>query len=375
VKGFPETIRRLRVHRIGQWRHPDTDILRSADLALYHSKNAGRGVCHFFDSDMRSRAEDRRALEFDLRKALVLRQMELHYQPQIDVESRSIIGLEGLLRWRHPKRGLLLPADFLPLAEEIGLLLPIGEWVLKTACKEASTWPNKIAIAVNVSALQFESPAFIASVEMALLKAGLDGSRLEVEVTENILIRSTEIARSKLELLRKMGVHITMDSFGTWLASLSHLVQFPFNKIKIDRTLVSDVPFDSKSRAILRAVSALGQSLGIATLAAGVETREHLSRVQQEGCQSVQGFFYSAAVPAKGLDGMQISGGIVNESLCRILYCSKNLISDNENQQKEMLANILQTARRRNSEQDVTGALFYNSGYFAQVLEGPKKAI
>ena len=280
------------------------DILRSADLALYHSKNSGRGTWNFFDPAMRTKAEERRALELDLRKALILRQFELHYQPQIEVETQTILGLEGLLRWRHPKKGLLFPADFLTLAGEIGLLVPIGEWVLRTACKQASAWPNEIAIAINVSAQQFESSIFVASVEKALQLAGLPGSRLEVEVTEDILLRNQEVVCSKLDSLRRLGVHVTMDSFGTGLASLSQLVHFPFDKIKIDRSLVTDGPFDLKSRAILRAVSALGQSLGIQTLATGVETREHLARVQEEGCQSVQGFFYSNAVPAKGLDAL-----------------------------------------------------------------------
>ena len=281
-----------------------TEILRSADLALYHSKNAGRGVWNFFSPLMRTRAEERRALELELRKALLLRQFELHYQPQIDVETRSIIGLEGLLRWRHPNRGLLLPADFLPLAEELGVLVPIGEWALRTACKEASTWPSEVAVAVNVSAQQFESASFIASVEKALRQAGLPGSRLEIEVTESLLLHNKDIVCAKLDCLRVLGVHVTMDSFGTGLASLSQLVQFPFDKIKIDRSLVSDGPFDLKSRAILRAVSALGHSLGITTLATGVETPEHLARVKQEGCQSVQGFFYSHAVPANDLPSL-----------------------------------------------------------------------
>ena len=278
------------------------EVLRSADLALYHSKNSGRGTWNFFDPMMKLRAEERRALELDLRKALILRQFELHYQPQIEVETKSILGLEGLLRWRHPKRGLLFPADFLTLAGEVGLLVPIGEWVLKTACKQASAWPESIAVAVNVSAQQFESPSFVSSVEKALQAAGLPGNRLEVEVTEDILFRNQEVVCSKLDSLRLLGVHVTMDSFGTGLASLSQLVQFPFNKIKIDRSLVTDGPFNLRSRAILRAVSALGQSLGIQTLATGVETREHLARVQEEGCQSVQGFFYSNAVPARELD-------------------------------------------------------------------------
>lgn len=281
-----------------------TELLRSADLALYHSKNAGRGTSHFFDPLMRERAQERRMLELDLRKALVLRQFELHYQPQIEVETETIIGLEGLLRWRHPKRGLLLPATFLSLAEEIGLAVSIGEWVVKTACAQAARWPDGITVAVNVSPLQFESASFVESTQKSLKQAALSGSRLEIEVTEQILLQNRDAIGSKLEALKAMGIRVVMDSFGTGLASLSQLVTFPFDKVKIDRSLVGHGGFDAKTRAILRAISALGQSLGIATLATGVETREHLASVQAEGCQSVQGFYYSDAVPAKGLESL-----------------------------------------------------------------------
>lgn len=274
-------------------------LLRSADLALYHSKSAGRGVFHFFAPSMEERAQERRAMELDLRKALVLRQFELHYQPQIDVESGTAIGLEALLRWRHPLRGTLLPAAFLPFAEEIGLSVPIGNWVLKTACNDAMSVPESMTVAVNVSPAQFESADFSLSVASALRATGLSGSRLEIELTEAILLRDGCNVRTNLAELRRMGVRVAMDSFGTGLTSLSQVVNFPFDKIKIDRSLIGDTAVDGKSRAILRAISALGQGLGIATLAAGVETPEHLARVRAEGCHSVQGFYYSKAVPAR----------------------------------------------------------------------------
>ena len=276
-------------------------LLRSADLALYHSKSAGRGVFHFFAASMEERAQQRRAMELDLRKALVLKQFELHYQPQIDVEKQTVIGLEGLLRWRHPQRGMLLPAEFLPFAEEIGLAIPIGNWVLRTACKDAMSLPDSMTVAVNVSPVQFESAEFAFSAASALKAANLPGHRLEIEVTEEILLRDGENVRATLESLRQMGVRVAMDSFGTGLASLSQVVNFPFHKIKIDRSLIGGTENDAKSRAILRAVSALGQSLGIATLAEGVETPEHLAHVRAEGCHSVQGFYYSRAVPATEL--------------------------------------------------------------------------
>ena len=276
-------------------------LLKSADLALYQSKAAGRGVFHFFQPAMQEKALRWRSLELDLRKAMVLRQFELHYQPQIDVETETVIGLEGLLRWRHPKRGLVMPGDFIALAEELGLANPIGEWVLKTACREATRWPDSVTIAVNVSPLQFEMGKFAASVEKALSVAGLPGSRLEIEVTENILLRDGQTVLKTLTALRALGVRVAMDSFGTGVASLSQLVNFPFDKIKIDRSLIALQQDDSKNRAIVRAISALGHSLGISTLAEGVETAEHLAQVRSEGCNTVQGFYYSKAVPSSEL--------------------------------------------------------------------------
>ena len=283
-------------------------LLKDADLALYCSKAVGRGTFHFFEPEMEERALQRRSLEMDLRKAVILRQFELHYQPQIDVESQSITGLEGLLRWRHPRLGMLLPGAFLDLAEEIGLAVPIGDWVVMTACKEAQRWPDTVSIAVNVSPLQFEMKKFATSVEYALKAAGIPGKRLEIEVTENILLRDGETVRLTLHALRALGVRVAIDSFGTGLASISQLVNFPFDKIKIDRSLVSAQEDDTKSRAIVRAISTLGQSLGISTLAEGVETTEQLARVRLEGCDSVQGFYYSKAIPAEELLSLYTKG-------------------------------------------------------------------
>ncbi len=273
-------------------------LVRSADLALYHSKATGRGVFHFFDASMQQRAQRRHSLEVDLRKALVLRQFELHYQPQIDVESGAVIGLEGLLRWHHPVRGMVLPGDFIPLAEELGLAVPIGEWVLRTACREAMRWPESVTIAVNVSPLQFGMGNFADSVQRALGASGLPGHRLEIEVTESILLRDGQTVLATLQALRAIGVRVAMDRFGIGIASLSQLVNFPFDKIKIDRSLITLNQDDVKKRAIVCAISALGHSLGISTLAEGVETAEHLAHVREGGCHSVQGFYYSQAVPS-----------------------------------------------------------------------------
>ena len=276
-------------------------LLKAADLALYHSKASGRGVYHFFQPAMEEKAQRRRTLEMDLRKALLLRQFVLHYQSQIDVETGKKIGLKGLLRWRHPKRGLLLPPEFLSLAEELGLIVAIGDWVLKTSCLEALRWPESVTIAVNVSSAQFEMKTFAASVGRLLREVGLTPARLEIEVTEDILMRNESTVQATLIALRSMGVRVVMDSFGTGLASLSQLVSFPFDRIKIDRLLLSEDTDDGRNRAIVRAISVLGEALGISTQAEGVKTSEQLAHVRLDGCDSLQGFYYSEAVPASEL--------------------------------------------------------------------------
>jgi diguanylate cyclase (GGDEF)-like protein len=283
------------------------DLLKSADLALYYSKAAGRGVFHFFEPPMAEKARQRRTLEFDLRKALVLRQFELHYQAQVNAENGSILGLIALLRWRHPQRGLLLPVEFLRLAEETGLAIPIGEWVLRRACRDATSWPDSVTIAVSVSPLQFESDKLASSVEAALHAVELPGNRLEIGVTEEILLRNTSRVLKTLTALKALGVKVVMDSFGTGLASLSQLVNFPFDKINIDQSLLAATQNDAKSRAIVRAIAVLGDSLGISTLAGGVETSEQLMRVRSEGCSSVQGFYCTKAVPAGELAALFVT--------------------------------------------------------------------
>lgn len=274
------------------------ELLRRADLALYESKNCGRGAFHFFQQEFETKALSRRELEMQLRKAIVLRQFAMFYQPQVSVETGAVTGFEALLRWRHPDRGLLLPGDFMQLGEEIGMTLPIGEWVLRTVCAEARKWPDDLVFAVNVSAQQFEDAAFAASVQRALVKAGLPGNRLEIEVKEDVLLRNDPTVPETLRALQALGVRVTLDDFGTGVASLSQLARLPFDKIKIDRSLIAMERADPRHRAIVRAVSALGQSLGICTHAEGVESREHLEQVRSDGCDSVQGYYYSEAVPA-----------------------------------------------------------------------------
>ena len=279
-------------------------LLRSADLALYHSKNAGRGCYSFFNPAMEARAQARRDVEVDLRKALVLRQLELLYKPQVDVQTQRLSSLETILRWKHPKRGILLAAEFIPLAEEIGIIGQIGEWVLKMACKEAAQWPAEVPVAINVSPQQFESARFVEVVTKALSSAGIPGQKLELEVSEAILLRDEKSVITNLNALRALGVKVAIASFGTGVASLSQVVNFPIDKIKIDRSLTgksggSDAGV--KERAIVRAIAALGSSLGLSTLAEGVDTPQHLARIQKDGCDSVQGFFISHAVPVTEL--------------------------------------------------------------------------
>ncbi|MGI4746222.1 MAG: putative bifunctional diguanylate cyclase/phosphodiesterase [Janthinobacterium lividum] len=279
-------------------------LLRSADLALYDAKNSGRGAFSFFDATMDTRASDRRLLEIDLRKALALHEFELHYQPQVDLDTNAIVGFEALLRWRHPVRGLVSPGDFIPLAEELGLIVPIGEWVMLEACREAARWPNDVAVAVNVSPHQFEDIIRLTDmVARSLRVAGLPGCRLEIEITESALLRNEQAVLTALQKFRTMGVRVAMDDFGTGYSSLSQLQSFPFDKIKIDRSFVRDDSGDVVSQnAIIRAINALGASLGMSIIAEGVETVEQLARIRTEGCTSVQGYLFSRPVAPAQID-------------------------------------------------------------------------
>ena len=280
--------------------HGHSQLLRSADLALYHAKEAGRSTWSFFAPHMDARALARRSLEIDLRKALALREFELHYQPQVDLETDAIVGFEALLRWRHPGRGLVSPADFIPLAEEIGLIVPLGEWVMREACHEAARWPDGMSVAVNVSPQQFADTArLVGLVAQSLASSGLPGRRLEIEITESVLLRHEQAVLTALHRLRAMGVRVAMDDFGTGYSSLSQLHSFPFDKIKIDRSFVKDQDDTVSQAAVIRAITALGTSLGMSTIAEGVETSGQLARIRAEGCTAVQGYLFSQPVPVE----------------------------------------------------------------------------
>jgi EAL domain-containing protein (putative c-di-GMP-specific phosphodiesterase class I) len=241
----------------------------------------------------------RRALELDLRKAIANGEFELYYQPLVDLVTEQISGFEALIRWNHPERGLLLPADFIPLAEETALIVPIGEWVLRQACGEAAKWPSAVWVAVNLSAVQFKSHGLSRTVINALAGSGLASGRLQLEITESVLLLNNESTLDTLRQLRALGVRISMDDFGTGYSSLSYLRSFPFDKIKIDRSFVHDLSSNEESRAIVRAVVGLGSSLGMPTTAKGVETREELDYMKRQGCTEAQGYFFSKPCPVK----------------------------------------------------------------------------
>lgn len=286
------------------------DLLRDADLALYEAKRAGRGRFRFFEHGMDALLQQRRELEIDLRRALALRQFELHYQPFLDLTTDTVIGFEALLRWNHPVRGNVPPLDFIRVAEENGLIVKIGEWVIRTACDAAASWPGDLVVAVNVSPLQFKADTLLATVGSALEKSGLAPSRLELEITESALLDDTSNVLVTLHALRALGVKISMDDFGTGYSSLSYLQKFPFNKIKIDRSFVANS--DADSRAILKAVSGLGSNLGMAITAEGVETAEQLARIRDQQCTYVQGFLTGRPMSADRIFAFVENGGKVD---------------------------------------------------------------
>ncbi|MGQ7791071.1 putative bifunctional diguanylate cyclase/phosphodiesterase [Faunimonas sp. B44] len=279
-------------------------LLKSADMALYRAKTDGRGVFRYFEPAMDSRMQARRALELDLRKALTNGEFEIHYQPLVNIETHTITAFEALLRWPHPKRGMVPVPDFIALAEEIGLIGQIGAWVLKEACCEAVKWPEDIRLAVNLSPCQFKNRPLVFDVMAALGQSGLAPSRLELEITETVMLQDTEATIATLHELRRLGVRISMDDFGTGYSSLSYLRTFPFDKIKIDRSFVQALPEDTSSSAIIRAVADLSAGLGMSATAEGVENEEQLARLRAEGCREVQGYLFSAARPASEIAGM-----------------------------------------------------------------------
>ncbi len=273
-------------------------LLRNADTALRRAKSTRRGGCRYFEPAMDIHLQALAELTLDLRDALARNEFRLLYQPLVSLESGTVIGLEALIRWQHPVRGLVSPADFIPLAEERGWIVPIGRWVLQEACRAAATWPEHVRVAVNLSAVQFGNTYLEEEISAALAESGLAATRLELEVTEGLLLQDNEANIRLLRALRKMGVRIAMDDFGTGYSSLGYLRRFPFDKIKIDQSLVRDLPDGGSGNAIVHAIIALAHSLGIQVTAEGVETQEQLELLRDSGCAQAQGYLFSRAVPA-----------------------------------------------------------------------------
>ena len=273
-------------------------LLKNADLALYGAKGDGRRTYRFFEAGMDHRARARRSLELELRQAISDGSLETYYQPVVNIEDGKISSCEALLRWRHPERGMISPAEFIPIAEDSGLINQLGLWVLNTACAEAATWPDHVRVAVNVSPVQFRSQALALNVAAALAACGLPASRLELEITEAVLIRDDEAALDMLHQLRKLGVRIALDDFGTGYSSLSYLQRFPFDKIKIDRSFIKDIAGPGASSSIVQAVVSIAAASDMTTTAEGVETEQQRNLLYILGCTEMQGYLFSPAIPA-----------------------------------------------------------------------------
>ena len=273
-------------------------FLKSADLAMYSAKSDGRGTYRMFDPEMDAVVQARRLLERDMRTALAQDGFRLFYQPLINLQTKKVTTFEALMRWQHPERGWVPPSEFIPVAEEMGLIVQLGEWALRQACAEAVGWPGGICVSVNLSPLQFAKGNLVSTVMSALASSGLPASRLELEITELVLLEKSERNIAVLNQLRELGVRISMDDFGTGYSSIGYLRSFPFDKIKIDQSFVRDLLVDEGSLAIVRAIASLGISFGMITTAEGVETEEQMRCLNLEGCIEVQGYLYSKPVPA-----------------------------------------------------------------------------
>ena len=307
---------------------PD-QLLRNADLALYRAKGEGRGTYRFFEPGMDARMHARRRLELDLRKALTAGSFELHYQPIVDLDRNAVTAFEALLRWNHPERGRVPPAEFIPLAEETGLIASIGEWVLRAACAHAADWPGHIRVAVNLSPLQFNQHNIVQLVADALGASGLPASRLELEVTESVLLENTERTLATLHQMRDLGVRISMDDFGTGYSSLSNLRSFPFHKIKIDQSFIQGLGKDEQCFTIVQAVAGLGAGLCMTTTAEGVETRDQLDWVRVLGITEVQGFYREARwqdTRSRVIAAPNMGGGACRCPGCADTHCRENVI-------------------------------------------------
>jgi diguanylate cyclase (GGDEF)-like protein len=276
-------------------------LIRNADLALYKAKSEGRNRYRFFETSMEAEARDRRELEEDMRKAIGRNEFELHYQTIIDVEKRECRGAEALVRWRHPERGLIPPDQFISLAEDSGLIIPLGAWILRTACTDAAEWPDHLTVSVNLSPMQFKQADLLDVLKSVLDETGLKSKRLELEITESIFVENNEENLALLHEIKKLGVSIVLDDFGIGYSSMRYLQMFPFDKIKIDKSFIQSITSHAESSAIVSAVAGLGRSLDIETTAEGVETAEQFTFLRTAGCQLAQGYLFSRPVPVSQL--------------------------------------------------------------------------
>jgi diguanylate cyclase (GGDEF)-like protein len=283
-------------------------LMKNADLALYRAKREGKASYHFFEPALDQAARQRRQLELDLRTAIKEGGFELNFQPLYSLAEKRLTGFEALLRWNHPTRGRVSPAEFIGLAEETGLIVPIGEWVLREACHQANSWPADVSVAVNVSPKQFAATGIVNTVLSALSASGLAPTRLELEITESTFIADVDKTLATLHSLRNLGVKIALDDFGTGYSSLSYLRSFPFDKVKIDKSFVEDLGISGNGHAVIRAITTLAAALGMETLAEGVEDIAQFEVLEREGCQNIQGYLFSRPVAADAVAGLLRDG-------------------------------------------------------------------
>jgi diguanylate cyclase (GGDEF)-like protein len=281
-------------------------LLRNADIAMYQAKQAGRDNCQFYNPAMNTQIEERLVLESDLRHALERGEFTVNYQPQVDVNTRQVVGVEALVRWQHPERGLVLPGEFIPVAEETGLIVPLGEWVLRTACTQNKAWQEAgfppMRMAVNLSARQFQEPNLVDAVAQVLRESGLDPHYLQLEITEGTAIQDVDFTITMLRILREMGVEIAIDDFGTGYSSLAYLQRFAIDVIKLDRSFMRDIPIKTSDAAIATTVIMMAHNLKLSVIAEGVETEEQLAFLKEQGCDEFQGYLFSKPLPPTHLE-------------------------------------------------------------------------
>lgn len=372
------------------------ELYRQAELSLSVNTETGGVNDKPYFPDMDQKRTEGRKLEFDLRKAILLKQFELHYQMQLNYTNRRVTGFEALIRWNHPEQGMVFPDVFIPLAEKTGLIVAIGEWVIKTACKEAMKWPEDITVAVNVSPIQLQSENLIGVIKTALQETGLSPKRLEIEITESSAIQDETESRQVLLALKELGLSIALDDFGTGYASLSYLRSFPFDKLKIDQSFVRCEENIHQNDLVLQSMFSLGKCFGMTTLAEGIETEEHQDKLLDLGCQSAQGYLYSRPIPFQktfellekfnqipltapcdSMDSNVVSARIVptETNLFQIAYISDNAASVSSEHLNQVMDSIQQDSKRNNSADNISGALMFNQLCFAQILEGESQLI